>query len=351
VGALPIVPNPVPDLAIGNAQVESALLGAELYVGGVVQTITSDGGGTETYEKDAGGAANPEGNGWQLTYSMYDALIAGVDFTVEAGGILRTTYTLNGSVPHLDIWADSTPDASPGGLVLGGGGARYMGDGGRNVELPVRDDISGGLLVDLTNGTYYDRGVNNGVADRLWGELAFVGDPADDDYLLWSFVGNPESALQIQESWSAVDQLPGDLNGDGVTDIQIYVGGQSLLEVVSGAAEMIVGDTPVTDAAVGGRDVVLETGLGTQEGHGNYLLVPGTPYDITGLFEFGPTQVDAYDSDPNTFTFQQGIPVDDLGGTPGADTLLSGQLVPEPVTMAGLMLGVGSLLGYVRKRR
>ena len=42
------------------------------------------------------------------------------------------------------------------------------------------------------------------------------------------------------------------------------------------------------------------------------------------------------------------------GGTPGGglnQNMGSGYPVPEPVTMAGLMLGIGSLVGYVRRRR
>jgi hypothetical protein len=37
-----------------------------------------------------------------------------------------------------------------------------------------------------------------------------------------------------------------------------------------------------------------------------------------------------------------------LSNTSGQDFLV---VVPEPVTMAGLMLGIGSLVGYARKRR
>jgi hypothetical protein len=33
--------------------------------------------------------------------------------------------------------------------------------------------------------------------------------------------------------------------------------------------------------------------------------------------------------------------------SPGA----GGRIIPEPVTMAGLMLGIGSVVTYVRKRR
>ena len=36
---------------------------------------------------------------------------------------------------------------------------------------------------------------------------------------------------------------------------------------------------------------------------------------------------------------------------PGEGAVLEAELVPEPVTLAGLALGVGSLVGYVRRRR
>ena len=324
------------DIFEGNV---AGITGGHLYVGGIVDDIETPGGGVE-YAEDAASSD------WQLSFSLYNTYVQGMTMTIAAERI-DTEWILvadEGKQLQFDVWADATADATLGNTVAPAGGTRYLGeptagtpDGSVIHELPVRDEAvdtnavpGGDLLVSLSDGTYYDR-FGSG-----WPELAFAGDPADDDYVLWSFVGNPDSIFTVRETFN--------LGGaetfiDAATGVLVYISGPSSImdPFVSGFG--LVGQLiPGVSLAPGGKT---DGGVGW----GNKYLFG--EYQITADFRFGAENTGAWDSDYNTFTFQQGEP-----GSVGTLTQLKGMiLIPEPLTMLGVFMGVGGIAGYIRKRR
>ncbi|MCK4627295.1 MAG: PEP-CTERM sorting domain-containing protein [Phycisphaerae bacterium] len=348
----PTAPGQV--LAVGAAAISDAFKGTgdwegksrgRLYVGGAIQSI-SVGTDSVNYNLGPGDTTNPIP---QLTFALYHAYVddmtLGISFDGLTGGsVIETDFVLTGTDEnlHFDVWADDTPDASIGDP--NGAGKRYAGLSTAGIatpsevihELPVRSDtvdtnnVTGGdLLIDLDDGTYYDR-FGDG-----WGELAFAGDPNDDDEVFWSFVGNPESPFfRVRETFDA-----GEWFIDPVTGIKVFIAGPSGIQVPK-AGLVITGQlTPGLSLAPAGK-------TNSGYGFGNNSLVAGDDYQLTGAFRFGAEDTGAYDSDYNTFTFQQGEP-----GSVATLTQLKGGLIPEPLTMLGLFLGVGSLAGYIRKRK
>ena len=327
----------------------------ELYVGGMINTISSNPSNqTVTYNHGPGDVTNPNP---QLTFALYNAKVTNMTLNVGTGDQLLTDYTIAAdpnNTLHFDVWADATPDASLGSPL--GPGQRYQSaptaNGNRTPELPVRDDNAPGnagtLLVSLSDGTYYDR------AGGGWGELDFAGNPADDDQVMWSFVGNPNNSLfEVTEGFSLVPGVSesftaaADLNGDGDT-----------LDTVNGVSEAAVtvfisGSSDVLDPSFMSLQGQLIPGLSlapagkTVGGYGFYnSLNLLNDYIVTADFAFGGKNTGAYDSDPRTFTFQQGFP----GGV-GTLTQITGQLIiPEPLTVLGVLMGVGGLAGYIRRR-
>ncbi len=69
-------------------------------------------------------------------------------------------------------------------------------------------------------------------------------------------------------------------------------------------------------------------------------LVDSTRFDIV-------LNATNYPSNPTTMVIDPDTFLDCHGNLGGADV----KIVPEPVTLAGLVLGLGSLVGYVRRRR
>jgi len=314
-----------------------------MYVGGLVQSI-STATDSVSYAKNALGV----GGNTQLGFAAYNAYVSGITLSPVDGvtGLINTTFVLTAGTPnerlHFDVWADNTPDATLGGTVNPPGGQRYLGVPGAGVppgsaipELPVRDTLTdgSGLLPSLGDGTYYDR---NG---KGWPELAFAGAPADDDVVFWSWEGNPGSVFTVAEQFA----IPGETFVDQFGNT-IYVSGPSILLSPYVAGFGIVGQlvkgTSLVDPNGYTRTVVNPDGSGL----GNNLL-DNNPYILTANFDFGGLRTGAYDSDQNTFTFQQGDP-----GAIGNLTQLTGGLVPEPLTMVGLFLGLGGLGRYLRRR-
>ena len=103
----------------------------------------------------------------------------------------------------------------------------------------------------------------------------------------------------------------------------------------------------------GGRSAFSDNGPSLFPVGGSWLPYPVSDeegFRITSDVAFGLSQTDsgfdpgALPEDPDTFTFQT-----PLGGGP---EIFGGRVViPEPLTMLGLLLGGGSLAGYLRKRR
>jgi len=94
------------------------------------------------------------------------------------------------------------------------------------------------------------------------------------------------------------------------------------------------------------------TTLGTASGIG---MIDGLEYDSSGniyaVSWYGPSATSVYGLNPGTWAATS---LYDLQGQlPSKIIQLNGlsEVVPEPLTMAGLMLGIGSVLTYVRKRR
>ena len=304
-----------------------------LYVGGVINTIdTLD---SVTYNHGGGDLQpNPE-----LTFALYNAHIQSLTVNFAGGDQLTTNFTLTGDkAAHFDIWADATPLGGTGDASLGataGPGQRYASAStaasNRTPELPVRDDNAAGnagtLLVDLDDGTYYDRSVA-----KDWGELAFAGDPADNDVVFWSFVANPNSVFQVTENFvvrtgAETINVAADLNGDGdTTDVVNGVNESAVVVYVSGTSgvtdpsnlglqgQLLPGKSLITDPSKVRPD---GTGFGNDKLLGDYTL--------TGQFAYGGQVTGAYDSDPRTFTFQQGYP-----GAVSTLTQITGKLVVRP---------------------
>lgn len=357
-GAAPTAPGTV--IATGTSAIENVFKDGgdtrgRLYVGGVLQSITT----TDSVAYNKGGISgtmdtNPNP---QLTFSVYNGYVEDLALapgTVGvSGGQILTDFVLSGAdgeEVHLDIWADDTPDATLGQVTgsAATAGKRYVGvpaAGSARPELPVRDndgdtdgdgfnDVPGTLMVDINDGTYYDRGTTG----TPWEEIAFAGDPADDDHVFWSFLGNPDSLFRVNESFTVG---PGESFTDPVSGITVFTSGPSLtVDPTVGPGFSIVGQFNPGASLVTTAGKTDAGGVG----FGNHLLADD--YVLTAGFRFGGSITGAYDSDPNTFTFQQGEP-----GSVGTLTQLEGTLIPEPVTMAGMFLGLGSLVGYVRKRR
>ncbi len=321
----------ITELFTGQGGFEDVTVG-RLYVGGVIQSIATEspGGvplGTETYATSAADTDDV-----QLTFSLYNSHVTAL--TLEAtsaggqSGFITTEFELEGGdAAHLDIWADAVADATLTAPV--GAGLRYGSAAGLFTELPVRE-TDGSLIVDLDDGTYWDRNTTG------WGELGFAGD--SDDEVFWSFVGNPESNLKVVESFQDTGEVLAMPNVSG--------GGPTTLSVlVQGPSDISDPGFKVEGQFVPGMSLAPAAKTDTGFGHGNGLLTGD--YLLSGEFVFGSGPTDTYDSDPGTFTFQQGAGSDGQGDL----TQLSGALIPEPVTMAGMFLGLGSLVGYVRKRR
>lgn len=106
-------------------------------------------------------------------------------------------------------------------------------------------------------------------------------------------------------------------------------------------------------------DVTISVFTG-QNGGGETALSASKTYSLAmqvGIFAFiAPFTdftaitpgLDLTDVDRVVFTFDS-TPAPNGGGDYQIDAIMT--TVPEPVTMAGLMMGVGSLVGYARKRR
>jgi hypothetical protein len=330
----------ISDLLSGKGQFAGVTQG-RLYVGGVVESITT----TQTVQYNKGrisGSLDPNPNP-QLTFSMYNAYITNLSLNPSVnplfGGTLETEFELSpvaGKELHFDVWADNTVQDGTAG-TLGGVptsvGQRYRGVAAAvnaTPELPVRDQ-RGNLLVNIDDGTYYDR------TRTGWGEIAFAGDPLDDDAVFWSFVGNPNSQMLVDESFN-VRAAEFFIAPDGT---KVFTSGpSSTIDPTVGPNFSIIGQL------IPGQSLAPAAKTNGGVGYGNNLLADD--YAITANFRFGGGITGAYDSDPNTFSFQQGEP-----GSIGTLTQLEGRLttIPEPVTMIGLMMAAGSLGSYVLKRK
>ncbi len=332
-GAVLVGAQQITDLFTGAGNYEGKTAG-RIYVGGVVQSISSSNSngqplGTVNY---ATSALNQE-DVQQLTFGLYNAHIESMSLEAISAdghaGFVNSSFALGGNdAVHLDVWADAQADATLTSPV-GGGGARYGSAGGTFTELPVRE-TDGSLIVDLDDGTYWDRNTTG------WGELGFAGD--SDDEVFWSFVGNPESNLKVVESFQDTGEVLAmpNVSGGGPTTLSVLVQGPS---DISDPGFKVEGQfVPGMSLAPAGKTRADGTGFGNNLLLGDYLL--------SGEFVFGSEPAGTYDSDPDTFTFQQGA------GTAGQGDLtqLSGALVPEPATLAFVAVGgLGMML--IRRRR
>ena len=320
----------------------------ELYVGGMIQTLRTQGlavpGFPSLVSYNLGGSdTNPNP---QLTFAVYNARVTnmGLNATDDGsqGGFMKTTFQITGSEGvHLDVYADATPDARRDAPPSG---RRYTSVTGALVsdpQLPLRDDGAGAtLLCNPRDGTYYDR------AGGGWGGMDWAGNPADDDKVMWSFVGNPQSQFVVNESfntsptgetfpmtWAGPDGIAG--NADDVTTI-VHAAGSSELNT-----QIIIEGQFRPGKSLAPGDKLTADGLGFL----NVNLAGGYDYHLSGEFLFGGSRTGSYDSDPRTWSFHQ--------DPTGAYTLtqLSGLLVPEPTTLVLLMAGAAFLLLRRNRRR
>jgi hypothetical protein len=332
----------IQDIFTGSGDFEGLTRG-RLYVGGIVQSISSSG---ESVSYLTGPQDSQADADVQLTFAVYNAHVSELELdaseigALDQAGFLGTEFIVTSDDGiHLDIWADETVDAE---IADAGGETRYLSattaGTGTTPELPVRD-TNGTLLVSPDDGTYYDREA----AGVAWENIDFAGNPADDDEVFWSFVGNPETdKFKVTEAFSTDGEVITMLNlatpnPDDTLDVLVQ-GPSDIVDPAFGFEGQFI---PGMSLAPAGK-----TNGGFGFGNVPFLLADGD-YTLSGELEFGAGATGTYDSDPFTFTFQQGEP-----GSVGDLTQLQGELiVPEPVTMAGMFLGLGSLVGYVRKRR
>ena len=303
----------------------------QLYVGGVINTISTQNGSVTYNHGPADSNPNP-----QLTFALYNAKINNLTLNTGAGDQLITNYIIDPSSPannlHFDVWADATPDASLGATA--GTGERYQSAATANSnctpELPVRDNnapgFRGTLMVNLADGTYYDRS-----ASKHWGELAFAGDPTDDDQVMWSFVGNPMSFFEVTQGFglnpgtSESFTAPADLNGDGDANDTVNGVSEAAVSVyISGSSKV----TPPPILQLQGQLIPgqsLAPAGKTYGGFGSCNNLLHGDYTLSANLVFGGQNTGAYDSDPGTFSYQQGFP----GGV-GPLTQLTIRAVPIP---------------------
>ncbi len=314
---------------------------ARLYVGGIINSIsTNDPGSTDVVHYNVGGGdTNPNP---QLTFAIYNAHLKTLSLNLGMGNQIVGEWALDGLNPaHLDIWADATPDADFG---LPSGGNRYLSTvnslSGSGPELPIRDTVDSDgdgrkdLFVNLNTGTYSD---TNGAAGTDWKGIDFAGGAGDDDSVMWSFVGNPNSIFKIAQNFvlSGGETFTAGWDSDGNDETP-----PTEIIVLASANSRIM--DPLINGCLLGQFIPgtsLATGL---PGEYNHLLIGEDPYILTGDFSLGGATTGAHDSDPYTFSGQQGI----LGGV-GNLSQLHGE-IPEPATLT--LLGV-AIVGVLRRRR
>jgi len=316
-----------------------------LGVVGVVDQITTRTGpggfavGSQSYKL----GPNDGRSGPQVTFILFDAAVQDMALNTSSfifpapfedksfGGMLFTDWKLGGEENplKLEFFGDWTADAETGMLP---GDIRYKSvspTAGGGPELPIRD-TDGTLLFDPINGTYYD-------VNGSFGNLAFVGDPADNETRFWTMIGNPDAFFNVSESFT----LGGDFaeaftvafdpDGPGPLDpydVTFYAAGPSEVGI-----------------AMEGQLIRNDDDPGTQNSGLMPVDHPYGDYHISAKFNFGGVITGAYDSDPWTFSFQQ----EPIGIV--TNTQISGYLIPEPATMATLVMGVSLVVGRIRRRR
>jgi len=348
-----------------------------LFGTGIIQTIRAEGSDPIPFRTD------PDANGGatrQLTFVLYNAHVDDMDLyhgpfpqippfpgTNYAG--ITTTFVKEGTEAyHVDVYVDKSADANDG-MPNDPPKWRYASArkyaeppspaGPYNVdtdgmpELPLVDDLTGTLLVNLDTGAYYDPDAAADPGGREWGQMGFSGTPGDaDEVVAWSFVANPESELRLTETfYTAIMPDKGqaelfdmyldlDFNGvpDSPTPIQVYGAGVgNVYEPPPGFWQLIPGPSLIGDPTK-----IVTNAAGEEVGYLNHYLIQDESYLITGSYLYGGV-TGAYDSDPRTWTFQQWEAHELLQ--------LKGPFVPEPLTMLGVLLAAGGIGGYVRRRR
>ena len=162
---------------------------------------------------------------------------------------------------------------------------------------------------------------------------------------------NPAIGYPSHLSWSEDDSIYGrlilkyDANGGGLNS-EFTDGGAS--------TQLLVGYE--TDGHRVDLTVEVVTGLGTtgQQTATASVTIPASPIGGTAVIPFSAfvannALINLTDLDRITYTFNSSQAVG-YGGDYYFDLLGSGT-VPEPVTMLGMFLGLGSVGAYIRKRR
>jgi len=265
-------------------------------------------------------------------------------FDVTTGLATGTTLTtfLPGGV--LEIVEDGTTDAqgAPSKVPAPGDGSTLPG------ELPVS------YFDPLGTGTadYYELVANGGSPDFAFNSPVAPApefDAAEDTSLVLVHIGG----------LTGTDSFQADLGGPASPGI---VGGGYVAPELAALSDTFSGYAP-TAYWTGGRTTFQDkqTSLAIVGGSwASSVLDPSVGFRMTSDVAFGfyqtgstPTTVGppgAGQTDPGalpasgaTFTFQ----------TPegGGPEIFGGEVIPEPLTVLGVFLGVGGLAGYIRRRR
>ena len=307
----------------------------------------------------------------------YAGLLAGIGLLLAAAGTAgATSYSTSFESPGFTV-GPMSPDGTP---AQGGwsGGAQVGFTNNTSEPGSVYDENI--TTADAHTGTqswlfmrgYDSPGQGTPFSPQLGVTCGQPSSGADYDGFLASFwfkVANP-----IQDAGSRVMIAGGNPNGNDRSSNYMEI------EYVSGGSVTVRSYDGVPGSGWDTTEVLIATGLTSNEWHKivmeghfidglyndtwTYTVDDGTPvvggayfetardnfgygYEPTNRLKFQPRHLDG-NADPNVSPYYEGFYFDDISYEAFE---LQTQVIPEPVTMAGLMLGIGCLARYVRRRR
>jgi hypothetical protein len=167
--------------------------------------------------------------------------------------------------------------------------------------------------------------------------------PATPSTLVWDEGDSIKGTLKLL--YDGVGTAGVGSNTDGLGNVNLKVGGASQFVFNYGT----VGDGSTFEVTITVKSGIGEASVKTSTGNGQFGGSGLAAIDYTSLA--GDADLTKVDSIEYLFN-------SNLGGTPkgqgGGDysfDLLEGGVIPEPVTMLGLFLGLGGVGAYIRKRR
>jgi hypothetical protein len=288
------------------------------------------------------------GNSQQMTFTVNDLQLA-------IGSPSWETLPFPGS-PGYVTNLPAYPNAPGGGLVTSfvpnTGLVHFVEDPSTDVDALSWTALMGAPALELPTGlmsgmTYYNPAATNGA----WSFSEVGAGTGDNDGVIVALVHN---TLNAPFQALGLDSFNADLRGPAglsTGPVVVYPAGHPWAGFVYPAGHPLAGQ-PMAFWSGGATSF--------QDGGPSWAIVGGswkdtvlddTPFQINSNVRFGAHQTGIIDGtpgvlpeDPLTFTFQS-----PRGGGP---EIFGGHVIPEPMTMIGVFMGVGGLGGYIwRKRR